>query len=62
VREEIKAMGHKTGNLWDIRHKITGCPFSVFFLDIEPAASNNEIYHIKYLQNMAAQIQPPHQK
>jgi hypothetical protein len=62
LREDIERMGHKIRNLWSIRHKITGCPFSLFFLDIEPAANNNEIYHIKYLQNMAAQIQPPHQK
>jgi hypothetical protein len=29
-------------------------------LDIEPVANNSEIYRIEYLQNMRAQIEPPH--
>jgi hypothetical protein len=44
-----------------MRHGVTGYPLSLF-LDIEPAANSSEIYHIKYLQNMIIQIEPPHQK
>jgi hypothetical protein len=49
VREEIDSMGHKIRNIWNIRHRVTGYPLSLFFLDIEPAGNNNEIYHNEYL-------------
>jgi hypothetical protein len=62
VTEEIESMGYKIRNLWNIRHRVTGNPLSLLFLDIEPAANNNEIYHTEYLQNMRVQIEPPHQK
>jgi hypothetical protein len=55
-------MGHKIRNLWNIRHRVTGYRLSLFFLDIEPAAKNSEVYHIEYLQNMRVQIEPLHQK
>jgi hypothetical protein len=61
VREETESMGHKIRNLWNIRHRVTGYPFSLFFLDIEPAG-NNEIYRMEYLQNMRVETQPPHKK
>jgi hypothetical protein len=64
VREDIEQMGHKIRNLWNIRHRVTGIPLSLFILDIEPAANNSEIYHIliEYLQNVRVKIKPPHQK
>jgi hypothetical protein len=49
VREDIGKMRHKIRNLWNIRHRVTGYPLSLFFLDSEPAANNSEIYHIEYL-------------
>jgi hypothetical protein len=53
VREDIERMEHKIRNLWNIRHRVSGNPLSLFFLDIEPAANNSEIFHIEYLQNMS---------
>jgi hypothetical protein len=62
VTEEIERMEHNIINVWNIRHRVTGHPLSLFFLDIELAAKNNETYHIEYLQIMRVQIEPPHQK
>jgi hypothetical protein len=62
VGEDTERMGHKIRNLWNIRHRISGNPLSPFFLYVEPAANNIEIYHTEYLQNMRVQIQPTHQK
>jgi hypothetical protein len=62
AREESETMGDKIRNLWNIGHRDTGNPLSLFFLDIEPAANNDEIYHTEYLQNMRVQIKPPYQK
>jgi hypothetical protein len=52
-------MEHKIRNLQNIRHRVTGYPFSIFFLDMEPTANNSEIYHMEYLQNMRVKIEPP---
>jgi hypothetical protein len=62
MREDTEIMGHKIRNLWNFRHRVTGSPLSLFFLDIEPAANNNEIYHTEYLQNMRVEIELPPQK
>jgi hypothetical protein len=59
---EIEAYGHKVRNLWNIKHRVTRRPLSLFFVDLEPAGNNKEIYNITYLQNMRIQIEPPHQK
>jgi hypothetical protein len=42
VRVEIERMEHEIKNLWNIRHGVTGYPLSLFFSDIEPAASSNK--------------------
>jgi hypothetical protein len=55
-------MGHKISTLWNIRLRLTGYPLSLFYLDIETAASNSGIYHMEYLQSMRVQIEPPHVK
>jgi hypothetical protein len=62
VREDIERMVHKIRNLWNIRDRVCGNPLSLFFLDIEPAANNSEIYNVEYLQNMRVQIESPNQK
>jgi hypothetical protein len=62
VIQDIERMGHKVTKLWNIRQKVSGKPFLLFFLDIEPAANNSEIYRIEYLQNMRLQIEPPNKK
>jgi hypothetical protein len=60
VIEDIERMEHRIRNLWNIRHRVSGNSLSLFFLDIETAANNSEIYHTEYLQNMRVKIEPPH--
>jgi hypothetical protein len=44
-------MEHQTQGHW--------LSLSLFFVDIEPAANNSEMYHIKYLQNVRVQTEAP---
>jgi hypothetical protein len=37
---EIEAHSHKVWNLWNIKHRVTGRPLSLFFVDLEPADNN----------------------
>jgi hypothetical protein len=40
AREEVERLGHKIRNIWNIRHRVTGNPLSLFSLDIEPMKYN----------------------
>jgi succinate dehydrogenase/fumarate reductase cytochrome b subunit len=57
VREDIERMEQEIRNLCNIIHRVTGNSLTLFFLDIETAAKNSEIYHIEYLQNMRFQTE-----
>jgi hypothetical protein len=52
-------MGHKVRNVINGRHTLTKQPLKLFFVDLEPAGNNKEIYTINWLQNKAAAIEPP---
>jgi hypothetical protein len=62
VRQDIERIRHKFRNVWNSRHRVTGDPLSLFFLNIEPAANNSEIYEVEHLKKRRVQIGPPHQK
>jgi hypothetical protein len=47
MREDIERRRYKIRNLWNIIHRVIRNPLSLFFLNIEPAAQNSEIYHRK---------------
>jgi hypothetical protein len=56
MREDIERMWRKIRNVLKIRHMVSGNPLSLYFLDIEPAANNSEIYHVEYLKNMKSKL------
>lgn len=62
LTEEIENHEHKVRNIWNIKHRVTGRPLSLFFLDLEHQKNNKGIYGITYLQNMRIQFEPPHQE
>jgi hypothetical protein len=43
----------------DISHRITKEQLNVFFIDLEPATHNKEVYNITALQNRIIQFEPP---
>ena len=54
---------HRTGrvrNIINIQHKSTREPLNLFFVDIEPAPNNRNVYDITGLQNRIVKIEPPH--
>lgn len=59
IKEELLKLGHKTRNIINAQHRITKEPLNLFFIDLEPAKNNKEIYNIRGLQNMIVQIEPP---
>lgn len=59
LRQELAELGHKARNIVNARNRITRDPLNLFFVDLEPAANNKEIYKITALQNKIIQVEPP---
>jgi len=62
IRQELLELGHKTQNILNAQHRITKKPLNLFFIDLEPAENNKELYEITALQNKIIQIEPPQAK
>ena len=62
IRQELLELGHKARNIINAQHRITKEPLNLFFIDLEPAENNKEIYKITALQNKIIQIEPPRAK
>ena len=59
LRQELAELGHKARNIVNARNRITRDPLNLFFIDLEPAANNKEIYKVTALQNKIIQVEPP---
>jgi hypothetical protein len=59
IRRELFDLGHNVHNIVNAQHKITKEPLNLFFVDLEPADNNKDIYNITALQNKIIQIEPP---
>jgi len=59
LRQELAKLGHKARNILNARNSITRDPLNLFFVDLEPAANNEEMYKVTALQNKIIQVEPP---
>jgi hypothetical protein len=59
IENQLTQMGHKVRNVIIGRHRVTKQPLNLFFVDLEPAGNDKEIYTINWLQNKAVAIEPP---
>ena len=62
IRHELHDLGHKVRNIINVHHRITKEPLNLFFVDLEPARNNKNIYDIMALQNKVIQVEPPRVK
>jgi PAX-interacting protein 1 len=59
ISQELSILGHTVRNITNIRHRITKEPLNLFFIDLEPALNNKEVYNITALQNRIIHFEPP---
>lgn len=59
IKEELNTRGHTVRNIMNIKHRQTKESLNMFFVDLEPAKNNKEIYQIKVIQNRIFEIEPP---
>ncbi|PNF37846.1 hypothetical protein B7P43_G08372 [Cryptotermes secundus] len=46
IDTQLTKMGHKVRNVINDRHRVTKQPLNIFFVDLEPASNNKDIYNI----------------
>ncbi|KAK5641707.1 hypothetical protein RI129_010254 [Pyrocoelia pectoralis] len=59
IKEELSKGGHQVRNITNARKRITKEPLNLFFVDLEPAESNKNVYKIQKIQNQIVTIEPP---
>jgi len=58
IRQELFALGHVVRNI-NVHHRLTKEPLNRFFIGLEPATNNKDIYNIMAIQNKIIHIEPP---
>jgi len=59
ISQELSILGLTVRNITNIRHRITKEQPNLFFIDLEPALNNKEVYNITALQNRIIHFEPP---
>ena len=62
IRQELFELGHNVRNIINAQHRTTKEPLNLFFVELDPAENNKEIYNIKALQNKIIQTDLPRVK
>ena len=58
IKIELEGKGHAVRNMMNGRHWRTKKPLNLFFIDLEPAENNTEVFRIQRLLNLAVVILP----
>jgi PHP family Zn ribbon phosphoesterase len=62
IRQELFELGHNARNIINTLNRTTKEALNMFFVDLEPAKNNKDIFNITALQNKIILIQPPRLK
>lgn len=58
----IQEIGYTVRNVTNVLHKITKSNLPIFFVDLEPAEINKDIFHINTLLNTKIKIEEPYKR
>jgi len=56
----ITEIGYTVRNVSNILHKTSKQSLPIFFVDLDPAEINNDIFHFKYLLHTKISVEEPH--
>jgi len=59
IKRELFDLGHVVRNITNIRHRQTKDPMNLFYVDLEPASNNKDVYNITAIQNKIILFEPP---
>ena len=56
IKNELLILGHEVRNKINVTHRQTKELLNIFFVDLEPAKNNKDIYEVKAIQNKIIHI------
>ena len=59
IKRELFDLGPTVRNITNIRHRQTKDPLNLFYVDLEPARNNKNVYSISAIQNKILLFEPP---
>jgi hypothetical protein len=59
INKELLDLGHVVRNITNVRHRQIKEPLNLFFIDLEPAINNKDIYNLRAIQNRIIHFEPP---
>jgi hypothetical protein len=59
IEQELNNAGHRVRNILNSRSRLTKEPLNIFFIDLEPATNNKDVYKLARLQNQSIVVEPP---
>jgi hypothetical protein len=59
IKEDLQKEGFKARNITNITHRVTKLPLPMFYVDLEPASNNKDIYNLRFLNNLVIKVDPP---
>jgi hypothetical protein len=59
IKRELFDLGHAVWNITNIRNRQNKDSLNLFYVDLEPASNNKEVYNITAIQNKIIHFEPP---
>jgi len=59
IKNELISLGHTLRNITNVLQRHTKLPLLIFFIDLEPALNNKDIFEIKFLHYTKIKIEEP---
>jgi hypothetical protein len=59
IKTEIEKLGHSVTNIWNIKQYRTKLPLSTFFIELQPAPNNKDMFNVKYIQQCKINFELP---
>lgn len=62
IKEELEEQGHIVRNIKNVIHPTKKCPLPLFFVDLEPHETNEDIYKLTRLYYTSIAVEEPHKR
>ncbi|KAL1138571.1 hypothetical protein AAG570_008634 [Ranatra chinensis] len=62
IKKDIEAHGHRVRAISNVLHHKTKVPLPLFFVDLEPASNNADIFCIKRIFYSSVRVEEPHKR
>ena len=62
IRADLQKQGHNVSHIFNIHHRVTKFPPSLFYVNLEPKENSKDVYNLQYINNMKITVEPPNKR